>query len=83
MASKTFGGRGRVGEFGSGTVDLYTATGELEVGIPQGTAACLDAHTSTGRVHNYLEASDAPEKTDRAVKVRARSHGGDILVRRA
>jgi hypothetical protein len=25
----------------------------------------------------------APEKTDRTVKVRARSHGGDILVHRA
>jgi|HubBroStandDraft_3_1064219.scaffolds.fasta_scaffold262326_1 hypothetical protein len=23
----------RVGEFGSGTVDLYTATGQLEVGL--------------------------------------------------
>ncbi|MGZ4666386.1 MAG: DUF4097 family beta strand repeat-containing protein [Frankiaceae bacterium] len=49
----------RVGELGSGTVGLYTATGEVEVGIPQGIAARLDAHTSTGRVRNYLEAPDA------------------------
>jgi hypothetical protein len=33
----------RVGELGGGTADLYTATGELEVGVPRGTAARLDA----------------------------------------
>jgi hypothetical protein len=45
-------------------VDLYTATGELEVGVPQGTAAWRDARRSTGRVHNYLEPPDAPEQSD-------------------
>jgi hypothetical protein len=60
----------RVGELGSGTADLYTATGELEVGVPHGTAAWLDARSSTGRMHNYLEAPDAPERSDRTVKVR-------------
>lgn len=70
----------RVGEIGSGTVDLYTATGDVEVGVPQGTAARLDAHTSAGRVRNHLE---APEQSDRTVEVRARSNGGDIVVRRA
>jgi hypothetical protein len=64
-------------------VDLYTATGELEVGVPQGTAAWLDARSSTGRVHNYPEAPDAPEQSDWTVKVRVRSHGGDIIVHRA
>jgi hypothetical protein len=38
-------------------IGVYSATGELEVGVPQGTA--------------------------RTVKVRARSHGGDVIVRRA
>ncbi|WP_020574607.1 DUF4097 family beta strand repeat-containing protein [Actinopolymorpha alba] len=80
---KTASGDIRVGELGSGPVDLYTPNGELEVGIPQGTAARLDAHTSAGRVRNHLEALDASEQSDRTVKVRARSHGGDIIVRRA
>jgi DUF4097 and DUF4098 domain-containing protein YvlB len=79
---KNIGGDIRVGELGSGAVDLYTVTGEVEVGVPQGTAARLDAHTSTGRVRNHLEASDVSERSDRTVKVRARSHGGDIVVHR-
>jgi DUF4097 and DUF4098 domain-containing protein YvlB len=78
--AKTANGDVRVGELGSGTVDLYTATGEVEVGVPEGTAARLDAHTSIGRVRNFL---DATARFDRTVKVRARSHGGDIIVHRA
>jgi hypothetical protein len=35
-------------------IGVYSATGELEVGVPQGTAAWLDARSSTGRVRNLL-----------------------------
>ncbi|NKQ54732.1 DUF4097 domain-containing protein [Amycolatopsis sp. K13G38] len=70
----------RVGELGSGPVELYTAAGELEIGVPQGTAAALEARASVGRVRNRL---DAPERPGRTVKVRARSDGGDVIVRPA
>ncbi|WP_144121733.1 DUF4097 family beta strand repeat-containing protein [Catellatospora sichuanensis] len=73
----------RVGELGSGPVDLYTAIGRVEVGVPQGTAVRLDAHTSTGRVRNHLAGPDAPGQSGPTVKVRARCNGGDIIVRRA
>jgi DUF4097 and DUF4098 domain-containing protein YvlB len=89
VKAKTASGDIRVGEVGSGTVDLYTPTGEVRVGVPEGTAVRLDADTSAGRVRNHLEEADSPEQTeqpepsDRTVKVRARSHGGDIIVGRA
>ncbi len=67
--AKTANGDIRVGELSGGTVDLYTATGEVEVGLPEGVAARLDAHTAAGRVRN---SSEMPEKSDRTVKVRAR-----------
>ncbi|WP_199038176.1 hypothetical protein [Glycomyces salinus] len=69
-----------VGEIGSGPVDLYSAVGGLEVGVPAGTAVLLDANASVGRVRDDL---DAPERPERTVKVRARCHGGDIVIRRA
>lgn len=78
--AKTANGHIRLGELGAGTVDLYTATGQVEIGVPDGTTARLDAHTSMGRVRNTLRAA---ERSDRTVTVRARSHGGDIVVRRA
>ncbi|MGW1344102.1 DUF4097 family beta strand repeat-containing protein [Kribbella sp. NPDC002412] len=70
----------RVGEVSSGVVDLYTATGEVEVTVPQGTAVQLDARTTAGRVFDYVKTA---EQSNRTVKLRARSHGGDIIVRSA
>ncbi len=76
--ARTASGDVRVGEVGTGKVDLYTATGEVEVSIPQGTGVRLDAHTSAGRVLNHLEDS---AQSDRTIQVRARSHGGNITIR--
>lgn len=80
VRAKTATGGIRVGEAGDGDVDLFTATGEVEIGVRQGTAAIVDARASAGRVRNYLDAAPHAGGT---VKVRARSHGGDITVRRA
>lgn len=76
---RTAGGNIHVGTHGTGPVDLYTATGEIEVTLPDGTAAALDARTSIGRVFNHLD--NAP--TARIVPVRARTHGGNITLRPA
>ena len=78
--ARTANGDIRVGTLGTGTLDLYTATGEVAVGVPAGTAAALDAHTSVGRVFNNL---DSTENASRTVTVRARTHGGNITLRRA
>ncbi|TDO69215.1 putative adhesin [Kribbella sp. VKM Ac-2571] len=78
--ARTANGDIRVGALGTGTLDLYTATGEVAIGVPAGTAAALDAHTSIGRVFNDLESIENPART---VTVRARTHGGNITVRRA
>ncbi|GAB3399125.1 DUF4097 family beta strand repeat-containing protein [Flindersiella endophytica] len=84
--AKTASGDIRVGEVGSGQVELYTPNGEVELGVPRGTAVLLDANTSAGRVRNQVEAgraSDASDRSGQSIKVRARSHGGDIIVRPA
>ncbi|HEY3560686.1 MAG TPA: DUF4097 family beta strand repeat-containing protein [Kribbella sp.] len=78
--ARTANGDIRVGALGTGTADLYTATGEVAIGVPAGTAADLDARTSIGRVFNNL---DATEPTHRTVTVRARTHGGNITLTRA
>jgi DUF4097 and DUF4098 domain-containing protein YvlB len=80
--ARTANGRIRVGEVVRGKVVLESATGELEIGIHEGTAAYLDLNAMTGRVHNELESSDAPGKEEERVEVRARTVSGDIVVRR-
>ncbi|MET9274734.1 DUF4097 family beta strand repeat-containing protein [Kribbella sp. NPDC003557] len=78
--ARTASGNIRVGTLGTGPVDLYTATGEVAIGVPAGTTPALDAHTSVGRVLNKVE-TDGPAV--RTVPVRARTHGGNITLTRA
>jgi DUF4097 and DUF4098 domain-containing protein YvlB len=66
-----------------GTVSLKTGFGEIEVGIPAGTAAKLDVSTSFGRIRNQLESTDGPQETDETIDLRARSSYGDIVIRRS
>ncbi|MEV4382347.1 DUF4097 family beta strand repeat-containing protein [Streptosporangium sp. NPDC049644] len=82
--AKTSNGTIRVGQVTRGTVTLQTSTGHLEIGVAAGTAAWLDLNTSHGRVENGLEGlSQAPERSERRVEVRARTSFGDITVRRS
>jgi DUF4097 and DUF4098 domain-containing protein YvlB len=72
----------RVDEAAGGTVSLKTSMGQLEVGIPAGTAAHLDLHTQFGNVLNRLGVADAPPAGDKTVEVRGRTSYGDIVIRR-
>ncbi|WP_406293606.1 DUF4097 domain-containing protein [Embleya sp. NBC_00888] len=83
VTATTAHGTLRVGEVASGTVQLETSYGAIEVGVREGTAAWLDVSSTSGQVRNTLAASDTPEKTEDAVKIRARTRHGNIDVRRA
>ena len=66
----------------SGTVDLKTALGRIEVGVVAGTAARLDLHTSFGSVVNELDAADRPRPDEATVAISAQTSAGDIVIRR-
>ena len=83
VTAKTANGSLRVGEVVRGAVTLETAAGSVEVGVRSGSAAWLDLDTRFGRVRNELAVTAAPEGTDEAVQIRARTHIGDILIRRS
>ncbi|MUL80437.1 MULTISPECIES: DUF4097 family beta strand repeat-containing protein [unclassified Mycolicibacterium] len=67
----------------SGALSAQTGSGEVEVGIPEGTAARLELKTHSGAVDNGLQASDGPADGDETLVVRARTGSGDISIRRA
>ncbi|RYJ28962.1 hypothetical protein CU044_2723 [Streptomyces sp. L-9-10] len=73
----------RVAEVACGTVQLETSNGSIEIGVREGTAAWLDVSSNRGQVRNALAASEAPERTEDTVKIRARTNWGNIDVRRA
>ncbi len=83
VVAKTAHGSVRIGEVVRGSVVLDTASGEIEVGIREGTAAWIDVSSGYGSVHNSLTASDSPEQSDQTVEVRARNSYGDIVIRRS
>src|SRR5262245_15122662 len=60
----------------NGGFDAATASGEVEVGIPAGTAARLDIGTRSGAVSNTLDPSDGPAEGDETVVVHARTGSG-------
>ena len=82
VAARTANGDVRLGEVVRGSVVLETQIGDLELGIREGTAAWLDARATAGRVHNGLDAAEAPAPSTASVEVRARTSVGDIVIRR-
>jgi hypothetical protein len=82
VGAKSANGDVRLGDVARGSVVLETKIGDLEVGIREGTAAWLDVSASAGKVHNALDAADAPEPSSETVEVRARTVVGNVVIRR-
>lgn len=83
VTAVTTNGTVRVGEVARGTVELETPYGAIEVGVREGSAVWLDAHAGSGRVHNGLTSSEAPDKAEDTVRIHARTRHGSIDVLRA
>jgi hypothetical protein len=82
VVAKSANGDVRLGEVVRSSVVLETQLGDLEVGIREGTAAWLDVSATAGKVHNALDAAEAPEPSADTVEVRARTSVGDVVIRR-
>ena len=82
VVAKSSNGDVRLGEVARGSVVLETALGDLEIGIPEGVPAWLDARAVAGRVQNALEPGSAPDPAAESVEVRARTTAGNVLIRR-
>ncbi|MFI6291074.1 DUF4097 family beta strand repeat-containing protein [Nonomuraea sp. NPDC050790] len=83
VEAKTVYGSVRIGQVTRGLVELTSTGGDLEVGIREGTAALLEVSTAQGRLVNALEPREGPGGFEETVEIRARSHDGDITIRRA
>ena len=66
-----------------GRLKAKTGSGDITVGVADGTAAYLDISTVTGDVNSALDASDAPQDGDRTVEVIIQSGTGDVVLQRA
>jgi hypothetical protein len=83
VAAETASGAIRIGRMTNGRAMLRNASGNIEVGIAEGTAASIDANSERGAVHNFVSAQGEPGPSDAKVSVHARTRHGDITIQRA
>ena len=83
VTAKTASGDAEVRRVRRGTVAFDTASGDLSVGIVEGTAAWLDVQSLTGKVHTSLNDADGPVEGGDTVRIRARTISGDVSITRA
>lgn len=67
----------------SGVVSFNCASGDVSIGVPNGTAALLDVTSLTGDVRSALEQTNQPAETDNRLEIRGRTLTGDITVTRS
>jgi DUF4097 and DUF4098 domain-containing protein YvlB len=83
----TASGDQRIAAVTAGRVDLKSASGDIEVGIRQGSNVWVDARAMSGNLSSEFELGDAPAEDDAddapLVELKAASMSGDIEVVRA
>jgi DUF4097 and DUF4098 domain-containing protein YvlB len=73
----------RIGRLTRGQADLANRSGNIEVGISEGTAARVDASSKRGAVRNSVPSQENLDTSGGKVTVHARSRYGDITIQRA
>jgi hypothetical protein len=83
LLSKSGSGDLVVRRAASGAVRATGASGQISIGIQDGTAAWLDLSTVSGRVSQELGETDAPRSDQQRVEITARTVSGDLRVHRS
>jgi hypothetical protein len=83
ITAETASGAIRIGRMTNGQAKLTNGSGNIEVGISEGTAASIDANSERGAVHNFVSPQGNSDASDHKVMVHARTRHGDIIIQRA
>lgn len=81
VSVNTASGDQTVGSVSQGKVALKSASGDLKVGIREGSTLWVDARSRSGEVRSELPVSDAPPEGDAPhVELRANTMSGDVEI---
>jgi len=83
VTAKTGAGAIRVGRLTRGHAELVNGSGNIEIGIGEGSAAQVDANSERGTVRNSVPSREDPGAVENTVTVHARTRHGDIIIQRA
>lgn len=71
VTASTSSGAIRIGRMTNGQAKLTNASGNIEVGIGEGTAASIDVNSERGAVHNFVSSQGEAGPSDANVSVPA------------
>jgi DUF4097 and DUF4098 domain-containing protein YvlB len=80
LQTKTGSGNLTVRRATSGAIRARGASGDISIGVEDGTAAWLDVSTVSGLVSQELRESTAPADGEQRVEITARTVSGDLRV---
>jgi hypothetical protein len=83
VIAKTGDGAIRIGRLTRGQAELSNRSGNIEVGIGEGTAARVDTDSKRGSVRNSVPSQENPDPPGSKLTVHARTRYGDIIIQRA
>jgi DUF4097 and DUF4098 domain-containing protein YvlB len=83
VTATTASGAIRIGRMTHGQAKLMNGSGNIEVGISEGTAAHIDVNSERGTVRDAVSSQGNPDPSDTEVSVHARTRHGDVIIRRA
>jgi DUF4097 and DUF4098 domain-containing protein YvlB len=83
LQTKSGSGSLTVRRAASGSVRANGASGDISIGIEEGTTAWLDVSTVSGRVSQELGESDAPSDDQQRVEITAHTVSGNLRVHRS
>ena len=83
VTAETGDGAIRIGRLTRGQAELLNGSGNIEVGISEGTAARVDVNSERGSVRNSVPSQENPGLSDNKVTVHARTRHGDVIIQRA
>ena len=83
ITATTASGAIRIGRMTHGQAKLMNGSGNIEVGISEGTAAAIDVNSERGAVHDFVSSQGNSDPSDHRVMVHARTRHGDIIIHRA
>jgi DUF4097 and DUF4098 domain-containing protein YvlB len=66
-----------------GKLQAKTGSGDVVVGVANGTAAYLDIMTGSGETRSSLNSTDAPGDGDKTLELNIRTGSGDVVLQRA
>ena len=82
VTATTGSGTIRIGRMTHGQAKLMNGSGDIEVGIGEGTAAYVDVNSERGSVRNSVASPDG-DASDTKVMIHARTRHGDVIIHRA